>query len=70
MIKIKSDKKAVCRLCGSSHLASILKLASTPPANAFVTKENMKYEQTKYPLELFFCENCTHVQLVEVVNPV
>ena len=70
MIKIKSEKKAVCRLCGSSHLASILKLASTPPANAFLSKENTKYEQKKYPLELFFCENCTHVQLIEVVNPI
>ncbi len=67
---MKIKNKAVCRLCGSSKLASILKLASTPPANAFVSKENTKYEQPKYPLELFFCENCTHVQLVEVVNPV
>ena len=70
MIKMKEEKKAVCRLCRSSKLTSILKLASTPPANAFVSKENTKYEQKKYPLELFFCEKCSHVQLVEVVDPI
>ena len=67
---MKIEKTPVCRLCGSSQLESILKLASTPPANAFVSKENTKYEQKTYPLELFFCKNCTHVQLVEVVNPI
>ena len=70
MIKMKEEKKALCRLCKSSKLTSILKLASTPPANAFVSKENTKYEQKKYPLELFFCEKCSHVQLVEVVDPI
>ena len=67
---MRTENKAVCRLCESTQLVSILKLASTPPANAFVTKENTKYEQTKYPLELFFCENCSHVQLLEVVDPI
>ena len=69
-IKMKIKNKPVCRLCRSSKLVSILQLASTPPANAFVSKDNTKFEQKKYPLELFFCENCTHVQLVEVVNPI
>ena len=67
---MKTKKKAVCRLCRSSELVSVLKLASTPPANAFVSQKNTKYEQKKYPLELFFCESCTHIQLLEVVNPI
>ena len=64
------DKKPICRLCRSSKLSSILKLASTPPANAFVSKENLHIRQRKYPLELFFCEDCYHVQLTEVVDPI
>ena len=63
------EKKSLCRLCRSSKLTSILKLASTPPANAFVSKENLHISQRKYPLELFFCEDCSHVQLTEVVDP-
>ena len=30
-----------CRLCGNSKLVSVLKLQSTPPANAFIKKENL-----------------------------
>jgi len=58
-----------CRLCNSSNLISVLKLESTPPANAFVTKEECIKEQEKYPLKLFFCNNCNHVQLTDVVDP-
>lgn len=58
-----------CRLCNSSELSCVLKLTSTPPANAFVTKEQLHITQKKYPLELFFCEDCNHLQLTEVVDP-
>ena len=30
----------------------------------------MHIRQRKYPLELFFCEDCYHVQLTEVVDPI
>ena len=58
-----------CRLCNSSNLISVLELESTPPANAFVTEEECIKEQKKYPLKLFFCNNCNHVQLTDVVDP-
>lgn len=63
------QKKTKCRLCQSADLVSVLKLASTPPANAFISKEKLQIKQKKYPLEIFFCKNCFHVQLTEVVNP-
>ena len=63
------QKKYKCRLCQSSDLVSVLKLASTPPANAFISKEKLQIKQKKYPLEIFFCKNCFHVQLTEVVDP-
>ena len=63
------QKRKSCRLCKSKELTSVLKLASTPPANAFVTKEKVNISQKKYPLELFYCENCNHVQLLEIVDP-
>ena len=53
----------------SSKIVSVLKLASTPPANAFVSKDKCKIEQRKYPLQLFFCESCNHVQLTDIVDP-
>ena len=62
-------KNYCCRLCQSRELVSVLELASTPPANAFISEEKLKMKQKKYPLELYFCTNCYHVQLLEVVNP-
>ena len=62
-------RKKNCRLCNSKDLHSVLKLISTPPANEFVKKNEIDKKQDTYPLELFFCKNCTHVQLLDVVNP-
>ena len=69
MIADNSRKDSFCRLCKSSRLSSVLKLTSTPPANAFVPREKCHIKQKKYPLELFFCEACNHLQLTEVVHP-
>ena len=58
-----------CRLCNSKNLQSVIKLEDTPPANAFVDKNQLDIEQAKYPLELFICQDCSHLQLTTVVNP-
>lgn len=58
-----------CRLCGGSHLSLVLSLAPTPPANAFVPASALGEEQEKFPLDVFFCEDCAHVQLLDVVDP-
>ena len=58
-----------CRLCSSSDLISVLSLKSTPPANAFVPKTSLNIQQKLYPLDLFFCNKCYHIQLLDVVDP-
>lgn len=62
-------RRKYCRLCNSSDLISVLKLESTPPANAFVTEEQKNKKQICFPLELFFCKHCYHVQLLDVISP-
>ena len=62
-------RRKTCRLCNSNCLDSVLKLKSTPPANAFVSKSQLSYYQKTFPLEVFFCNNCKHVQLLDVVSP-
>ena len=47
----------------------MLSLRPTPPANAFVPERELGAEQDVYPLDVFFCENCAHVQLLDVVDP-
>jgi SAM-dependent methyltransferase len=65
LISIRDD----CRLCAGSDLTLVLSLAPTPPANAFVTETDLSREQPVYPLDLYFCESCGHLQLLHVVDP-
>lgn len=62
-------RRGTCRLCGDSRLTLVLSLAPTPPANAFVGAAELEKTQERFPLDLFFCEACGHVQLQDVVDP-
>ena len=58
-----------CRLCQSKSLTRVLSLEPTPPANAFVEEHALGQAQEKFPLDVFFCDDCAHVQLSDVVDP-
>jgi SAM-dependent methyltransferase len=62
-------RREACRLCGSARLAHAFSLTPTPPANAFVSAAELDVAQPVYPLDLYFCEDCTHLQLVNIVDP-
>jgi SAM-dependent methyltransferase len=62
-------RRESCRLCGGADLTLVLSLIPTPPANAFVAKSALNEPQKTFPLDLFFCESCTHVQLLDIVDP-
>ncbi len=47
----------------------VFSLKPTPPANAFLPIEKLSMSDEKFPLDLFFCNSCSHVQLLDVVNP-
>ena len=63
------SRRTTCRLCGGRELDLVLELAPTPPANAFVTADLLAEKQDAYPLDLFLCSACGHLQLLEVVDP-
>lgn len=44
-------------------------MTPTPPANAFVAEAHLAAPQPAYPLDVWFCEGCAHVQLLDVVDP-
>jgi len=62
-------RRDTCRLCGSRKLTEVLALTPTPPANAFVSAEAVGDDQPTFPLDVYFCEDCAHVQLLDVVDP-
>lgn len=62
--KLRKD----CRLCGSYNLSAVLQLTPTPPANAFI-EQACDDEQEAFPLVVYFCDDCTHLQLLYIVDP-
>ena len=44
-------------------------MTPTPPANAFVAEDRRAEPQPVYPLDVWFCRGCAHVQLLDVVDP-
>ena len=61
--------RKTCRMCSGQNLLKTVSLSPTPPGNDFLTKEELGREEKVYPLDLYFCEDCTHVQLGHVVDP-
>ena len=62
-------RRNTCRLCGSTDLSMVLSLAPTPPANAFLAKSDLLKQEPFFPLDIFFCDKCFHVQLLDIVDP-
>ncbi len=62
-------RRESCRLCDGRLLTLVVSLTPTPPANAFVRESDRGKEQSCFPLDVFFCETCFHVQLLDVVDP-
>jgi len=58
-----------CRMCGGNSLTKTVKLTPTPPGNDLLTKDEIGRDESIYPLDLYFCEECYHLQLGHVVNP-
>lgn len=59
-------KNTVCRYCQSEKLTLFLSLGDQPPSNSFIKPEQIADEK-KYPLDVYFCENCYLVQLIDIV---
>ena len=68
MKKLYSIRSA-CRLCGSKDLELVVPLGDSPVSEKYLTKEDLSETQDLVPLDLYFCLECTHVQLLAVVEP-
>lgn len=58
-----------CRMCRGTHLVKVFAFGPTPPANAFLTKAELTGTEPFFPLDVYFCEDCTLLQLRDVVDP-
>ena len=64
-----AKKNNLCRVCRSKGLKKVISLGNMPPANAFLKKEELAKKENSFPLECYYCSNCSFVQLVDVVDP-
>lgn len=52
-----------CRICSSTNIVKFLSLGIQPWCDHFIKESDLKKSEPEYPLELFFCNDCTLVQL-------
>ena len=62
-------KNKGCRICDSTRLYAFLELGPQPPANSFLSKDQLLTEERFYPLTIYFCEDCGLVQLRDIISP-
>ena len=60
-------KNRECRVCCDGRLEKVLDLGFTPLANSFLPRSELGTEEPRYPLHVYFCKACAHVQLMDVV---
>ena len=57
-----------CRLCSYDQFNLVLDLGKQPPSNAFLSKNQLKKPEKRFPLRLYVCKKCRHLQIRDVVD--
>ena len=61
--------KKNCRICDSSALDKVVELTPSPPGNNFLLEgQLLSTKEEEFPLQLNFCNSCSHIQLGHVVD--
>ena len=58
-----------CRSCGAEQLRTFLDLGAMPLSDGLRKPEQMSAAESRYPLEVAFCDACALVQILEEVDP-
>jgi SAM-dependent methyltransferase len=62
-------RRTTCRLCDSKNLVLAMPIKASPIADAFVSADKVNVAQPLIPLDLYQCQDCGHVQNLDIVNP-
>src|SRR5215472_9673254 len=61
-------KRTCCRACEGERLRPFLELGPQPLANAFLSSPDEFAKEASYPLDVYFCQSCSLVQLLDVID--
>jgi hypothetical protein len=62
-------RRTSCRACGGTALWRFLELGDQPLANRFLHSESEFAAEQRFPLDLYLCDTCGLVQLLDVIDP-
>lgn len=62
-------RRTACRACDGARLEPFLSLGATPLANSFLRSPGDFAGERSYPLDVYVCQDCWLVQLLDVVDP-
>jgi hypothetical protein len=57
----------LCRLCSSPDVELVIALEPVPLAEKYTTPDEVDAAET-YPLDVYMCKSCGHVQLLDVID--
>jgi SAM-dependent methyltransferase len=58
-----------CRLCKSKDLELAVPLKKIPLTEKYLENKNLNKDSTLFPIDLYMCRSCSHVQILDVINP-
>lgn len=58
-----------CRLCGLKNVERVVKLEPIPLSENYSTDRSVAANATRYPVDVYMCADCGHVQHLDVIDP-
>lgn len=62
------NHRKTCRLCNSPKVELVVPLAPIPLAEKYLTAAQLDQKEPRYPIDLYMCADCGHVQLLDVID--
>lgn len=62
-------KRTCCRLCNSENLDIVYEMPKCPPVDNYRFSTEPDASLPAFPMDLYMCASCGHVQLLDVVDP-
>ena len=64
-----SHERTNCRLCLSEDIELVIEMGKSPISEKYVVQKELSTVIPKVSINLYYCKNCKHIQMLDVVNP-
>jgi 2-polyprenyl-3-methyl-5-hydroxy-6-metoxy-1,4-benzoquinol methylase len=63
------SRRQTCRLCDSKNVERVVSLEPIPLSENYSTDRNVATNAPRYPVDVYMCADCGHVQHLDVIDP-